>query len=177
MHATDTLIQEYFNTNRTESLTNFFYALTMLFDLSPSFLLVSFCLALLIYLVKGLRYSILFVATIALTTVIVYLLKISFNISRPTSAFYDVYGQSFPSYHATIAAVFFVLLMYIFHGSFKSRVAMVFNVFSIIFIFLVAFSRVYLGVHWFTDVVVGVVLGLLISHGAVLVFKKYFKNL
>lgn len=177
MHATDTLVQQFFSNNRTELFTNFFYTITTLFDLSFSFVLIAFCVAVLIYLFRNIKYSILFVSSLSVATLMVYFLKVFFDVSRPTDSFYNVYGQSFPSYHATIVAVFFVMLMYIFHGSFKSRLSMIFNGFSISFIFLVSTSRLYLGVHWLTDVLAGVILGLVISHVSIFIFRKYFKDL
>ena len=39
--------------------------------------------------------------------------------------------------------------------------------------FLIAFSRIYLGVHYFSDVVAGVVLGLL---DAYIIYRFYLKN-
>ncbi|KND50719.1 MAG: Phosphatase [Parcubacteria bacterium C7867-003] len=177
MNAVDLFIQNYFTSTRTPTVTEFFGILTSIFDLSPTFFLVLFFLVFIMYKAKGLKYSILFLSTILSAIFIVYVLKNIFDTSRPLGGVVYAYGGSFPSYHATIGAVFFVMLMYIFHGSFKSRLAMIFNIFSVSFIILVALSRVYLGVHWLTDVVVGVVLGLAISHGAILVFRKYFKDL
>ena len=73
-------------------------------------------------------------------------------------------GYSFPSGHsgssfaaATILSIYFKKGRYLFF----------------IFAFLIAFSRVYLGVHYFTDVLVGSVLGIIIALIVNLVYKKY----
>jgi len=104
--------------------------------------------------------------------IIVYLLKISFDINRPIGAVMNSFGKSFPSYHASAVTVFFVILMYIFDKNLKKYSRILFNTFCIIIIILVASSRLYLGVHWLSDVLAGVVLGIFISYISVLIFKK-----
>lgn len=172
MHTLDILVQHYFSTNRTESLTQFFYLLTILFDLTVSFILICLCVAVLIYLVRNLRYAIFFLATLFSGAVAVYLLKMLFNVSRPADAVFTTFGQSFPSYHASLSAIFFILLMYIFDDYWSGISKKVFNFLCILSIFTIAFSRIYLGVHWFSDVFFGVMIGCLISYIAILVFKN-----
>ena len=73
-------------------------------------------------------------------------------------------GYSFPSGHsgssfaaATILSIYFKKGTYLFF----------------IFAFLIAFSRVYLGVHYFTDIVIGAILGIIIALLVNFVYKKY----
>jgi undecaprenyl-diphosphatase len=69
-------------------------------------------------------------------------------------------GYSFPSGHATAAALFFSLMIYLslnhIHSKIRREVAITC---SIILIVLVGASRLYLGVHWFGDVAAGYALG------------------
>ena len=71
-------------------------------------------------------------------------------------------GFSFPSGHATTAFIAFPILAITIY--FSSTVPSFFKLLSIlmlaIFPFVVAFSRLYLGVHYFTDVVAGAMIGL-----------------
>ena len=172
MHSIDIFVQNYFSLARTSTLTELMYLLSILFDVSFYFVAVAFFTAILIYLVRSFRYSILFISTLVSGGILVYFLKMFFNVSRPTEAVLSAFGQSFPSYHATIATIFFSLLMYIFDDYFSSVSRIAFNTFCIALLFLVAISRVYLGVHWVSDVLVGVLLGAVISYLAVKFSKK-----
>jgi membrane-associated phospholipid phosphatase len=71
-------------------------------------------------------------------------------------------GFSFPSGHATTAFVAFpILAIVVYYSSRIPKTLKYFLVFILtIFPFVVAFSRLYLGVHYFTDVVAGAIIGL-----------------
>ncbi len=89
---------------------------------------------------------------------LVYLLKFFFARPRPTPFFETLaaHSPSFPSAHAFAALVFYGLLIYVLLGTVKNlqdRFSMV--VTGSFLAMLVGCSRVYLGVHWFTDVVGG----------------------
>ena len=173
MHAIDIFVQSYFSLTRTPLLTEFFYLLTILFDFSLPFILVTLCVATLIYIVRGYRYTLLFLLTLISGGAIVYFLKIFFNVARPTGGVIQVLGQSFPSGHATIATIFFIMLVYIFDDYLDGLRKIAFNIFCLAFIFLVSFSRVYLGVHWLSDVIGGIILGFCISYLATSLFKRF----
>lgn len=172
MNSLDIFTNQYFEAIRTPALTEFMYLLTTLFDVSISSLLVCACVAILIGIIREKKYALLFMGAIISQAIIVYLLKIFFSVSRPVGAVMEAFGNSFPSYHATVAAVFFIMLMYIFDSHLKKNGRILFNTFCIIMIILVASSRLYLGVHWLSDVLAGIVLGSAISYVSILIFKK-----
>ena len=176
MNSVNLLVQNYVSSVRTESLTNLMLFVSSIFNFSTLFFIVIILISILIYIFKSHRDHLkLFLVSTLTTPFIVYLLKYWFNVSRPTNPVIDAFGQSFPSYHTTEATVLFVILMYIFDDYFKSFGRIVFNSLCTLFVFTVAFSRIYLGVHWFSDVFVGVLLGAFISYMSIKIFK-YVRN-
>jgi undecaprenyl-diphosphatase len=175
MHSLDLFAQNYFSLVRTSELTEYMYLLTILFDFSVQFVLVSFCIAGLIRIVRGIRYAFLFMFSLSSAGVIIYFLKLFFDVARPAGGVMSAFGQSFPSGHATIVTVFFIMLMYIFDDFLSSVWRIIFNSACIGMIIFVSFSRIYLGVHWLSDVIGGLCLGSVISYLSVAVFN--FRNI
>ncbi len=171
MHSIDILVQNYLVLTRTPLLTTVMIVLTSFFDFSLYFILLAICISILVYIVRGRKYAILFVASLFFGALIMYILKVYFGVARPLDSILSAYGNSFPSGHATISTVFFSMLMYIFDRYFRTHGRIIFNTICICFIALVAFSRLYLGEHWLSDVLGGIVLGALISYISVLVFR------
>lgn len=142
-----------------------------------SFLLLTIVIALFFWLHKKPYHLIQFLTTLGAGSIIVYLIKIYIAKARPAEAIINVGGYSFPSAHATIATLFCSLIIFAYKDSFK-------NLFlKIVFIFFfascalaVSFSRVYLSVHYLSDVVIGILLGLLISSISVFIFENLFKK-
>lgn len=159
MHAIDILVQNNFAISRTPFLTEILYLITILFDFSIYFALLTIVISFLVYYVHGLRHMLLFLASMFTGAIVVYAMKLFFNVNRPLEPVMSAFGQSFPSYHATLATIFFVMIIYIFSDNFHGFRKVLFDAFCVLSIFIVAFSRVYLGVHWVSDVAFGIVLG------------------
>jgi undecaprenyl-diphosphatase len=95
---------------------------------------------------------------------------------RPEIGVIPEIGFSFPSGHAIIAAVFFSLLIVFFKDDFKSLVAKrIFIAFCIFMALLIGYSRIYLGVHWLSDVLAGFALGIFAAAAAVMVLIINYK--
>ena len=101
-------------------------------------------------------------------------LKILFRVKRPTiSKKFNYIGYSFPSGHATVGMSYYLTLAIVLAGGF--------NIILITLSFLLALSiglsRLVLGVHWFTDVSIGIGLGFLCGIWSIYFYTTgfYFK--
>ncbi len=103
----------------------------------------------------------------------VYILKTLFKRQRPDMAVYIESGYSFPSAHAVVAITLYALLFYLLarriEGPFLKGA--VFTAGAVLALFI-GISRIYLGVHYASDVLAGFALGL----GWVLVVKHILKR-
>lgn len=123
------------------------------------------------FLLAGKRREALFVIAPILAVPIVSIVKRLFNRARPTADLVRVVGdfhnESFPSGHVVFYTVLFGFLAYLMyrHQDLPKVVRVPVSLVSIFLILSVPFSRMYLGAHWFTDVVAGFCLGCLLLIG------------
>lgn len=84
-------------------------------------------------------------------------LKLAFERARPTVVphLQDAGGYSFPSGHTMTAVITYGLLAAVLAGQLSGRARYIPPVLAAIVITAVGFSRVYLGVHYLTDVLAG----------------------
>lgn len=89
------------------------------------------------------------------------LIKIFVERVRPGNAFEILPDYSFPSGHATLSIIFFTLVMYLCSTEIKNKyLKELFGTINIFIFLLVGLSRIYLNVHWLSDVVAGFALGI-----------------
>ena len=69
---------------------------------------------------------------------------------------------SFPSGHSQTSLVFYFMLSYFLLQNYKGKHKKLFLTLTCIFVSLIALSRIVLGVHYFSDVVAGILIGLII---------------
>jgi undecaprenyl-diphosphatase len=120
-----------------------------------------------IFLICRYKKEALFLCFTLLSGVVSSALKILIKRPRPTENFVRIIEkakhQSFPSGHVLFYVVFFgflALLMYHLKSITKSLRIVVGGI-SLFLVFTVPLSRVYLGAHWFTDVLGGFLMGML----------------
>lgn len=108
---------------------------------------------------------------------------IKFLIHRPRPdvnlALIQESGYSFPSGHAMGAVIFYGIVGYfIYKLCRKAWQKTVVSIATFAIIFLIGFSRIYLGVHWASDVVAGWLLGFLVIGAAwkILDNRVYFSK-
>ena len=104
-------------------------------------------------------------AAIASTTIFLagklfsMLLKYAIHRPRPVELYTGADSFSFPSGHATMAAITFgILAVLASHAMNRWNRSLVYAICGL-FVITIAYSRIYLGVHWLSDVVGGVVFG------------------
>ena len=107
------------------------------------------------------------------------LIKIVTQRIRPLNAAVLEKTFSFPSGHAIMAIIFFGTLVYLFENHIKSHKKRNFlTILSVLFITLISSTRIYLNVHWFSDVLASFALGtfLLISYIIIIQHTDIFKT-
>lgn len=105
-----------------------------------------------------------FVSPLLLTVVgsesFVFIIKLIFHRSRPSLTLYQEDTFSFPSGHSALAMAVYGFLVYIFWRQTKTKFSkIVILITGLIIILLIGFSRLYLGVHYLSDVIAGYVVG------------------
>lgn len=128
----------------------------------PSILITaSFFLLLFLLYKKKWYHSILLTLSIGGGFIIELVVKNLTERLRPLPQLIEVTGFSFPSAHATMTTIICLLIIYSFRDYIESKTRRwLLVIINIIIMIVVAFSRVYLGVHWLSDVVAGISLGI-----------------
>jgi membrane-associated phospholipid phosphatase len=127
---------------------------------------IAFVTALLFFLFKYKKEALFIILSLA-SGLVSTLVKMAVNRPRPSHDLVQVIvktqQKSFPSGHTLFYVVFFgflVILMYTLKNL-PVWLRLGVSILSLLLIFIIPFSRVYLGAHWFTDVLGGFILGLL----------------
>lgn len=143
-----------------DGLTNFMLVITFLGKhdlLIPlNFVLIAF------FIYRKERWFATRIAALSLSSLLLmFMLKFFFQRNRPLQPVIDdVSGYSFPSGHALISVVFYGLFIHMIWHEVKRkwlRIALITLLGTLIL--LIAFSRIYLNVHYASDVIAGIAVG------------------
>ena len=101
------------------------------------------------------------------------MLKNIFVRTRPLKYFLiEQGGYSFPSGHAMVSMTFYTTMVYILLKDQKrNKIQGILWAINFIIITLIGFSRIYLGVHWPTDILTGYLIGLIFTCTSIKVIK------
>lgn len=119
----------------------------------------------------------LLVSSLTLNLFFVYLISVIFkNVFRRERPLYSLIDKpidfSFPSGHTMCSLAFYGLIIYFVNKYVKNKILKyVVEIVCVFIIILVAFSRIYLNVHYFSDVICGAILGMV----CLLMFINYVK--
>jgi undecaprenyl-diphosphatase len=116
-----------------------------------------------LFIARRTWYSIRVTAIALSSLVLMLLLKWLFKRKRPLSPLLKAAsGLSFPSGHAIMAVSFFGLIIYcVLHSAFPEWLKVVMTILLVILIIFIGFSRIYLRVHYASDVIAGFIIGLI----------------
>ncbi|MEF3691607.1 MAG: bifunctional DedA family/phosphatase PAP2 family protein [Candidatus Moraniibacteriota bacterium] len=140
-------------------LNNFFIFITHLAG-TITMIILGFIALIFFITRKKWRYSLILLLAMSGGKIIEVLIKNIIGRNRPDNALVETVGYSLPSGHATIAIIFYSILIYYFKNHIRNiRLKYTLITLCAFIIFAVGFSRIYLGAHWFSDVVAGFSLG------------------
>ena len=151
----------------SNDMTNIMQFITFFSD--PIWCILLSCL--MILFVKNKKISKAFLLNLILVFLLNYVLKILFSRNRPADINLIVEtGFSFPSGHAMMSLGIYGFLIYLLLLSDKNKISKIIGTcFLILLIFLIGISRIYLGVHYATDVIAGFI----ISASYLLLFIRF----
>lgn len=116
----------------------------------------------------------LLVGAMLLDVVIITMVKMLIHIPRPLNGIITEEGFSFPSGHVTSTVVLFGLLTYFAWKHWKSSNAkLLSSLFFVVIALLVGFDRIYLNVHWLSDVLGSYPLGMFLLTFSILAFQYH----
>ncbi len=155
--ATDKIdgkIQESIFSLRGDALTQVMIYIT---NFADTIIIFSLSFLIFLYFIFRKKYEFLFgfLTSSVVAALIFYFVKLLFAKARPSSenALIVINGFSFPSGHTMIAVAFYGILAYFVFVSSKNNFEKAAAILiSVAIMLLIAFSRVYLGVHWPSDV-------------------------
>ena len=166
----DNAISLFFSVHNNVIFTNIFKAIS--FICSPKFMIVLNVLLFIFIIVKK-KYKLFIIVLSSISSVIINnLVKIIVRRERPDYLRMVMEkSYSFPSGHAMISVLFFGSIIYLVNKhNLKYKKLITFSLST--FILLIGISRIYLGVHYLTDVVGGYLLGFIVLFLIICLFER-----
>lgn len=157
----DTTLTHFLLIHRTSASIDFFYIITQFGSMKIGGIFL-FMALFGFYYYKKRNYILPLVITLIGSEFTSFLIKLAIHRKRPGEdiAFYLEKTASFPSGHAVITMAFYGYMIYFFmRMKEKNGLSRLLAIASGLVILLVGFSRIYLGVHYLSDVVGGFLVG------------------
>lgn len=142
---------------RNDKLTTFMKLATKLSNPEVMFVIAFISIFFCTKLIKNKKLSLGIILNLAGITIINQILKFIFRRERPIGyRLIEMSGYSFPSGHAMVSLAFYGLLIYITKRLVKNKyLKILLIILNIAIIILIGVSRIYLGVHYLSDVLTG----------------------
>lgn len=127
---------------------------------------------------KNKQLSMIISLNLIMITCINQILKEIIERPRPTGyRLLDINGYSFPSGHAMVSLAFYGLYIYLINKTIKNKKLKIFlNTILSVIIILIGISRIYLGVHYLSDILVGFFLSIIYLLAVTNLLNKYIFN-
>lgn len=124
-------------------------------DIKSMIIVFGLCIFCLWYANKKFLTSV-WIGSVLVTVGTTYIVKVLLHIPRPLNALIVEDGFRFPSGHASVAAIFGILIVYTIFTLYTSRTVRAASViFACVWFACVAWSRLFLGVHYPIDIMGG----------------------
>ncbi len=172
--ALDTSVLQYLFSIRSSALAQILISVSNLGD-TVTVIFLAIVLAFIFYIYKRRAEMAGLMTAVIGTASVTYVLKHLIQRTRP-DALYQAYaetGYSFPSGHASASGALYGFLAFLAWRNLKpgiNRTALA--TLAIAFALLISFSRLYLGVHYLSDVVAGFVVGIFFAWLGAIVTKR-----
>lgn len=146
--------------NQAPFLINFSKVISSIFK-PEIFITLLFLITIYLYIKKRKREALSLGFLTAITFSIGELIKIILQRARPLNALVIERTFSFPSGHTLMAIIFFGIFVYLLGRHIrKKKNKLLLTASSTILVIFISLSRIYLGVHWFTDVLASYAIGI-----------------
>lgn len=141
----------------TEEKTIFYKFITFF---ASTYFLIAFTIVLFV-LLKDKLIATLITVNLAVSAILNnVVLKLIFKRERPLDMLVQEKGYSYPSGHSFVALAFYGFLIYLIYKSkWNKKIKIIISTFLIVLILLIGISRIYLGVHYPSDVTAGFIGG------------------
>ena len=158
-YAIDIAVNLWMPTIQSPTPTVFAILIAIVFD-TPGLVLMSIVISAMLFLKNHKQYSLLLLGAMGGDALIVTIMKNISLVARPTNAIFTGNGFSYPSGHSAGIVVFAGILAFFAWRHWRSsRVRVGIGMGLGVLIGVVGFDRVYLNVHWFSDVIGGWLFG------------------
>ena len=167
----DIIFHKYLSLIQNDSLTSFFKVITSLASI-PVVLVVFILFLLVCFVNKNYKYCPFVIANLTIILALNLILKQIFMRPRPELMLVQEFGYSFPSGHAMFSMAFYGLFVYIiFHSNINKVIKYLSTFLTLLIIFMIGLSRIYLHVHYLSDIIAGFAVSVIY----LILFTKFMK--
>jgi len=155
-HNLDYEIFTYFQIYK-DSLAHTFFVIFTKLSSTPASLIIFAIIFLILFKLQKIEEMIFSTLFLGLSAVGAYILKYIFLIQRPLANIDSLSGYSYPSGHAVLSLTLTFIILYI---TSRSRIEQNYknfiNILFLVYAHLSLFARIFLGAHWFSDSLAGI---------------------